>query len=675
MKREGTFKLLEKLPARQIVAQDTQSGESVVLHVKGQDYGKLQRGTTIRALLRKGERGDTLVQAFTVVEQALTHVVGIAYHKRHHVHAMPTDRRIKKDIFITNAGDFTIKEGDKLSIRLEGEDKSRDAIAGVVLGILPAMSNAAAEVSAISLANYEIPQDFAAESIKQAEKAKGVTARGREDLRDIPLITIDGEDARDFDDAVYAAPEGDGWHIIVAIADVAHYVPIDSALDKDARERGNSVYLPDRVVPMLPAALSNGWCSLNPDEPRGCLAVHMWLDKHGNKVKHRFCRGIMRSSRRFTYTEVQAILDGNAVPDARVSPLQHVFGLLRRARERRGALDIDSVELKIHFHNRERVSAIKPYITGTANQLIEELMILANVCAAETLAEAECPALYRIHAPPAPERLLSLIEQLKRIGLKTATLDDFTQHDFNALLAKSKGKPYERFLAQAVLLCQSQASYHPDNIGHYGLNLPLYSHFTSPIRRYADLIVHRALISVCGLGKDGLPLINKAGLHEEFALMSAHLSMTERRAAQAERDAVSRFVACYYEERIGEKAEVRIVRVASFGVHVMFLDTLAEGFIPRDLLGQDTYMYDEQDNCFIGRRSRHSFHLGDTVLAEIHRVDVLTGSVILAAKATIASFFQAAGRERVKKMKDRKPSHHRGKGKNKDKKKAKAKRR
>lgn len=568
--------------------------------------------------------------------------------------AISTDRRVKRDIELQSLAGLTLHPGDLVTVELlrcspYGRYQRGRPVAKIGLSDDPWA------ISLTSLNNHGIPQEFSEEALTIANTATAVPLGEREDLRTIPLITIDGEDARDFDDAVFAEKTPDGWHLIVAIADVAHYVREGSPLDLAARERGNSVYLPDRVVPMLPEALSNGWCSLKPGEDRGCLAVHIWLDQHGEKVKHQFVRGLMRSSARMTYTAVEGIINGSE-PHPQVTPLHQLYQLLRRQREQRGALNLESVELKIRFTPEHKVASFHPDPHLKAHELIEECMVLANVCAAQTLSEKQFPALYRIHPEPEDERVSTLQTILKQIGQGIDLKQGVTPFTFNRALAAARGTPFERFMNQAVLLTQSQASYHPDNIGHFGLGLPKYAHFTSPIRRYADLVVHRALITVLGLGEGGFSHgLDDEAFIKELGELSDHLSLTERRAAKAERDAINRFVASYYEQHIGEIYPITVVRVFTHGLIVIFNDTLAEAFIPRELLGEDRWNLDDSKHALVGLRSKVIFTLGDLLEAEVYRVDVVTGSVILKVRRIVQSHRQAP---RNLKERPRKGSRH-----------------
>jgi ribonuclease R len=483
-------------------------------------------------------------------------------------------------------------------------------------------------VSLICIHAHGIPDVFPAEALREAERARGVAARGRTDLRAIPLVTIDDADARDFDDAVFAAPEGTGWRILVAIADVAHYVRPGSALDREAWARGNSVYFPDRVVPMLPEALSNGWCSLRPGEDRGCLFVEMRFDAAGRKLAHRFGRGIMRSAARLTYDEVQAAADAGrdpaGLPEGHIAHLYGAFRALLGARKRRGALDLDVPERKVDLAPDGRVLGVSPRPRLDAHRLIEEFMVAANICAAEELERLGQPCLYRVHDRPADQKLEGLRQFLGRFGIMLPRSDLLHPRDFARVLEKVRGTPHERLVHEAVLRGQSQAAYAPENIGHFGLALPRYAHFTSPIRRYADLLVHRALIRGLRLGRDGLKETEAARLAET----AEHITQTERRAVAAERDAVDRYLAAFLAQRIGESFEARISGVTRFGLFVTLEENGASGIVPLGSLPDDRWDLDEATQTLAGRRTGLTFSLGQAVEARLVEATPRTGGMV-----------------------------------------------
>ena len=483
-------------------------------------------------------------------------------------------------------------------------------------------------VSLVCIHAHGIPDIFPAEAVQQAERARGVAHHGRTDLRDIPLVTIDGADARDFDDAVFAEPDGEGWRVLVAIADVAHYVTPGSALDREAWARGNSVYFPDRVVPMLPEALSNGWCSLRPAEDRGCLYVEMRFDAQGRKQAHSFGRGIMRSAARLTYEQVQAAADSGTDPadlaPGHVARLYGAFRALLAAREKRGTLDLDVPERKVDLDAQGRVLGVSPRPRLDAHRLIEEFMVAANVCAAEELERLVQPCMYRVHDRPSDQKMEGLRQFLATFEVTLPQSDRLHPRDFARVLEKVKGSAHERLVNEAVLRGQSQAAYAPDNIGHFGLALARYAHFTSPIRRYADLLVHRALIRGLKLGTDGLHEVEAA----RFPDTAEHITATERRAAAAERDAVDRYLAAFMAQRIGESFEARISGVTRFGLFVTLEENGASGIVPLGSLPDDRWDLDEATQSLAGRRTRLIFSLGQAVEARLAEATPRTGGMV-----------------------------------------------
>jgi ribonuclease R len=539
---------------------------------------------------------------------------------------IPTDRRQKAEWTVPRGAEGEAQPGDIVLA---------EPLPGHGLGPRPARIverlgrvGEARSVSLICIHAHGIPDIFPAEALHEAEKARGVTARGREDLRRIPLVTIDGEDARDFDDAVWAEPDGDGgWRVVVAIADVAHYVRPDSHLDREAWARGNSVYFPDRVVPMLPEALSNGWCSLRPGEDRGCLLVDMRFDGDGRKTAHRFGRGIMRSAARLTYEQVQKAADEGSdlgLAEGHVARLYGAFRALLAARGRRGTLDLDVPERKVVLDPRGKVLAVVPRPRLDSHRLIEEFMVAANVCAAEELERLRQPCMYRIHDRPSDEKLDGLRQFLAGLGLSLPPSDRIHPRNFSAVLEKVRGRPEERLVNETVLRGQSQAAYSPDNIGHFGLALPRYAHFTSPIRRYADLLVHRALIRGLRLGAGALVETEAA----RFPDTAEHISQTERRAATAERDAVDRYLAAFMADRVGSTFAARISGVTRFGLFVTVEENGASGIVPLGALPDDRWFHDEAQHALTGRRTGLTFTLAQPVEVLLAEATPRTGGMV-----------------------------------------------
>ncbi|WP_293332128.1 ribonuclease R [Parvibaculum sp.] len=489
-------------------------------------------------------------------------------------------------------------------------------------------------ISLIAIHTHGIPDEFPAEVIAEAEAAKHHGLKGRTDLRDIPLITIDPADARDHDDAVWAAPDDDpknegGVIAIVAIADVAAYVKPGSQMDREARKRGNSTYFPDRVVPMLPERISNDLCSLVEDKDRACFAVRMVFDKNGNKRSHEFIRGLMRSAASLSYKQVQEAIDGRpddaAGPllDPVLKPLWAAYRIILKAREARAPLDLDLPEYKIDIGPDGRISGVRIGDKFESMKLIEEFMIQANVCAAETAEAQHRKVIYRIHDAPSREKLVAFAEFLATLNLSFTKGENIRPANFNRILKEVDGTEHDRMVSDVVLRSQAQAIYSPDNIGHFGLNLRRYAHFTSPIRRYADLTVHRALIAGLGLGKDGQTDNELA----ELAEIAEHISATERRSMVAERDSKDRFIAAFLEARIGAEFTGRISGVTRFGLFVKLDDTGADGFIPVSTLGRDFFHHDEIIHALVGERTRHAYRLGDIVRVRLAEAVPVTGGL------------------------------------------------
>lgn len=545
----------------------------------------------------------------------------------------PIDKRAREDFIVAAGETLGARSGELVWAEVRrGARPLGPKMARVVECLGEAQGSRS--ISLITIHDHDIPTQFSKEAWRQAEEAGPAAMDGRHDLRDVPLITIDGADARDFDDAVWAEPDTDkanpeGWHALVAIADVALYVRPGDPLDRDACERGNSVYFPDRVVPMLPEALSNGWCSLVPAEDRPCVAAHLWIDRNGRIVRHTFVRAMMRSAARLTYDQVQAAHDGR--PDdvtgpllaPVIEPLYGTFHALVRARKERGVLELDIPERRVVVDDEGNVQQIKLRERWDSHKLIEELMIAANVAAAEAIEASRLPCMYRIHDQPGPDKLESLREFLGTIGLKLPRGQVIRAAQFNRILERAERTPYARLVHEVVLRSQAQAQYAPDNIGHFGLALRRYAHFTSPIRRYADLLVHRALIAGIRLGEGGLPKVPG-----DFVNLGAHLSATERRAATAERDAVDRFTAAFLAAKVGAEFQGCINGVTRFGLFVTLDDSGGDGLVPIRSLPEDYYVHDETRHQLVGRTSQLVFRLGEAVTVRLHEADPITGSLI-----------------------------------------------
>ncbi|MEM9097683.1 MAG: ribonuclease R [Pseudomonadota bacterium] len=491
------------------------------------------------------------------------------------------------------------------------------------------------QVSLIALHEHDIPDAFSDKVIAEAEAAQPAPLARREDLRDLPLLTIDPADARDHDDAVAAFPDDDpknqGGHIVwVAIADVAHYVRPGTALDREARARGNSTYFPDRVSPMLPEALSANLCSLHEGQDRACLAIRMVLNAEGEKIGQRVTRGLMRSAASLTYEQAQAMADGALDLTTELNTaIDHLYAAYRAAagaRDRRQPLELDLPERRVELDAEGQVAAIRLRDRLDAHRLIEEFMILANVAAAEALEALRRPCLYRVHEEPNPDKLDALRETVEGLGLTLAKGQAVRTSHLNQILSGARGTDAEELVNMQVLRAQTQAYYAPENFGHFGLNLAKYGHFTSPIRRYADLVVHRALMGE--LAPEEM---------EDLAKIADHISKTERRSMEAERDTVDRYVAHYLSDREGAEFPGRISGVAKFGLFVKLDETGADGLIPISTLGREYFHFDPEALILIGERSGTRYTVGQRAMVRLAEVTPVTGGLrfeLLSAEGT-----------------------------------------
>lgn len=607
-------------------------GEQPRIEVLPDKKGHPSLGVGDRVLARLEREPDGVYKARTIrrLDTPKGRVMGLIRKQKKGWVLSPTDKKAKFDFDVPQAELGSAKEGD-LAI---GEiQPHRRGMNNKIVRIVQVIGHET-DISAISLISAHemgLREEFPASAIAETKDMKVPDLKGREDLRAIPLVTIDGIDARDFDDAVFAEKTADGFHLMVAIADVAYYVRPGSPLDREAYARGNSTYFPDRVLPMLPERLSNDLCSLRPKENRACLAVHMWIDDQGRLQKYKFVRGLMRSAARLTYEQVQAAKDGltddvtGPLMEPVINPLYEAFAVLWQARERRGALDLDLPERQILLDENNDMIGVRLRARYDSHRLIEEFMILANVAAASALEERKAPCVYRVHDSPSPEKIDSVREFIDGLGLSLPKGQVTRPAQINDLLHKARILPYSHLVSQVILRAQAQALYHPENIGHFGLALGRYAHFTSPIRRYADLLVHRSLIRAYGLGPGGLDDGEAAQLFDK----SDHISQTERLSMQAERSAVDRFTAAYLASQVGAEFTGRISGVSRFGLFVALADSGADGLIPIRTLPNDFYVHDEHQHALIGRHSGRIYRMGAMLTVRLKEADGLTGSTIL----------------------------------------------
>ena len=545
---------------------------------------------------------------------------------------VPVDRKVKE--MRIDGGDLGgARDGDLVEVttKVSGRLMIPKAKVEAVIG----NPHSEGAVSMIAIHNLEIPYRFPASVLKEAEAAQDATLKGREDWRHIPLITIDPPDAKDHDDAVHAEPDTardnpGGYIVHVAIADVASYVKPGSALDREALARGNSVYFPDRVVPMLPERISNDLCSLRAREDRPALAVRMVIGADGRKRSHTFHRILMRSTAKLSYQQAQSAIGGRPDEDTEtlvkpvLAPLYAAYEMTVRARTERQPLDLDLPERKILLKGDGTVDRVITPERLEAHRLIEEFMILANVAAAETLERARVPLIYRVHDEPGMEKVVALREFLATLDIPFQKGGILKPELFNRVLARVKGRDAEQLVNEIVLRTQAQAEYSAENYGHFGLNLRRYAHFTSPIRRYADLIVHRGLIRALKLGNDGLP---DSADQKTLAEISAQISATERRAMLAERETADRLIAHFLVDRVGASFDGRISGVTRAGLFVKLRDTGADGFVPARTIGDEYFRYDDKGHAMVGSRSGETYRLGDPVTVKLVEAAPVAGAL------------------------------------------------
>jgi ribonuclease R len=574
---------------------------------------------------RRGRREGKIVE---VLDRGQNRVVGRYYNEKGVGFVVAENRRINQDILVPADQAGKAVHGQVVTVEVIAPPTKYSEPVGRIIEVLGSYADPGMEIE-IALRKHALPFEFSPAAAAQAEAfSKKVLKKDwadREDITKLPLVTIDGETARDFDDAVYCEPEGNGFRLIVAIADVSHYVQPGDALDKDAYERGNSIYFPRRVIPMLPEALSNGLCSLNPNVERLCMVCDMVVGTQGAIKSYRFYPAVMFSHARLTYNQVWAWLSGEKRPDkaqAALMPqlknLETVFHALLKARERRGAIDFESVETQMIFDDQGKITRIEPVVRNQAHKLIEECMLAANVCASDMLRKNKMPSLYRIHEGPTPEKLELLQQFLAEFGLFLSGGDEPKAKDYAQLLGQIKPRPDAQLLQTVMLRSLRQAVYSPDNVGHFGLAYEQYTHFTSPIRRYPDLLVHRAIKAA--LKREKTPKL-------KLDVIGAHCSVTERRADEASRDVETWLKTYYMREHLGSEFWGTVSSVTSFGLFVALDGVFVEGLVHISELGQDYYRFDPAKHWLLGERTGTRYRLGDRLRVKVVRADIESSKI------------------------------------------------
>lgn len=613
-----------------------EEGPDLFLGPKEMD--KVLHGDRVMArIIGMDRRGRPEGKIVEVLERANTRLVGRVYNEHGVLFVVAENRRISQDILLAPGAKAKPKAGQVVVVEIIEQPSKHAQPIGKIVEVLGNYADPGMEIE-IALRKHELPFEFSKEALAEAKKLPDEVRKSdwkwesgtREDLRQLPLVTIDGETAKDFDDAVFCERQGKdgkgGFRLVVAIADVSHYVQPAKALDRDAFDRGNSVYFPRRVIPMLPEKISNGLCSLNPQVERLCMACDMAIAANGEIKRYRFYPAVMFSHARLTYNQVAAALyePGSEAEQKLEKLLPHLrnlddlYRVLVKARWARGAIDFETLETQMIFDEQGKIERILPVRRNDAHRIIEECMLAANVCASGFLQDNEHAALYRVHEGPTPEKLAKLREFLKEFGLQLTGGDEPHAKDYAKLLEKVKDRPDMQLLQTVMLRSLKQAVYSPDNVGHFGLAYESYTHFTSPIRRYPDLLVHRAIKAVLGREK------YRPGNWEEIGI---HCSQTERRADEASRD-VESWLKCYYmQDRIGEEFEGSVSAVTSFGIFVALDDVFIEGLVHISDLGSDYFHYDDAKHQLVGERTGRRYRLADRVRVQLMRVDMETSKI------------------------------------------------
>ncbi|MCV6823040.1 MULTISPECIES: ribonuclease R [Halocynthiibacter] len=624
------------LTARPLEWQGTGEEPRVVVVPKSGDPA-LGKGNRILARLKKvgGDEFDYEARLIRKIGSNPLRILAIFRESHEGGRLVPIDKGADKEWLVPEGATDDARDGELVEAQQTGPKGRMGLPRAKVVARLGDPTEPRA-VSLIAIHQHGIPDHFPDAVIAEVDKAKPAPLGDRLDLRDMPLVTIDPVDARDHDDACFAQidtnPANKGGFIVwVAIADVAHYVTPGSALDREARKRGNSSYFPDRVVPMLPDRLSGDLCSLHEGVERPCVAVKMVIDKDGTKISHEFHRAMMKSAASLAYAEVQDAMDGRANEKCEplledvIKPLYGAYAALTRAREARQPLELDLPERKIELGEDGKVASIAFRERLDAHKMIEEFMVLANVAAAETLLKKKTPLLYRVHEEPSTEKLEALRETAVSSGLVLAKGQVLQTRHLNQLLAQAAGTDQDELINISTLRSMTQAYYSPENFAHFGLALRNYAHFTSPIRRYADLIVHRGLITAHGWGDDGLSEQDIEALEET----AQQISDTERRSMVAERDTTDRYLASYLSERLGNEFSGRVAGIARFGVFVKLDETGADGLVPIGTIGREFFVHDEETNTLRGEKTGLTIGLGQRALVRLAEATPVTGGITL----------------------------------------------
>ncbi|MGB1360740.1 MAG: ribonuclease R [Alphaproteobacteria bacterium] len=620
----------------------------------------VQIGDKILARTIKQQENIYICKVIKVISDNEDRIIGILQTTKDGFNLISSDRK-DRNIYTVEKSDAMDCQHEDMVIATAVKGKKRLEKKATVVERIGSINDSKC-YSLLAIAKYDMPFEFPEEVENETIDIEVPKLGNRTDLRDIPLVTIDGADARDFDDAVYAEKTDNGFKLLIAIADVSNYVKTNSELDKEAYKRGNSVYFPDRVVPMLPEKLSNGLCSLVPNEERACMAVWINIDNNGEMIDYQFIRGLMKSHARLTYEQVQSAIDTQPCETTepvmeQINTLYGAYSALSKARKNRNTLELDIAENQVFMDENGRVEKIQPRVRLDSHKLIEELMISANVASALALEKKkQTHIMYRVHDLPPADKLESLNTAIEEFKMKVPMDGSIKPMHFSKILSKVKDTEYSGFVSDVVLRSQSQALYTPDNLGHFGLALSHYCHFTSPIRRYSDLLVHRALINAYKFGDDGLEKSQK----DKFEEIAEHISITERNAQRAERETMDKYLATFMSHQVGATFRAKVSGVNEFAMFVRVEETGAEGVIMLKRMKDDFYIYNQKTHSISGRRKRKSYRMGDYIDVVLEQVTPVKGGL----EFSIAGNSNDKSHRNEPKYRKKPQSKHNNRGKN-----------
>jgi len=595
------------------------------IYVQGTPAPKI--GDKILGRISKQNENVYSCKVIKILTDSQKNIIGVLEEVANGFNLTSSDKK-DRNIYFINKDDVKDCKDKDMVIAIPKSSKTNLQKNAIVIERIGSINEAKC-FSTLSIIKHNIPNVFDKKIIDETQKMTVPKLNKRTDLRKIPLITIDGADARDYDDAVYAESSKNGFKILIAIADVAHYVEHNSELNKEALKRGNSVYFPDLVIPMLPEKLSNDLCSLVPNKDRACMAVWIDINNDGEIINYKFIRGLMKSQARLTYEQAQNVSEGNLCETTQniqqqINNLYDAYKLLSQARKKRNTLELNIPENQIIMDKNSNIIDISPKTRLDSHKMIEEFMISANIASALALQEKnQSHIMYRVHDLPPKDKIESLNSALQEFDMKLPIDSAITPKHFSTIINKTKDTEHSTFISDIVLRCQSQAIYSPNNLGHFGLALKNYCHFTSPIRRYSDLLVHRALIDAYNLGNDGLKQEQK----EKFEEVAENISNTERTAQKAERETMDKYLSLFMQDKVGSRFNAKISGVNNFAMFIKLIETGAEGIIFLKNIRGDFYIHDDKNHCIIGRKTKSRYRMGDLITVQLEQVSPIKGGL------------------------------------------------